>query len=188
MVTVNIRETNALDKIVTKYIIKVTNITLIMTNNKIIVHIFDENILSNTIMKTIVFIASLILSTSFVFGQNYIGMSQIKIIKKFGTPDEKVNNYFIYYDKSEGGTNTYYFDQNNKCNAFVITRDSNYLKDYQKMLSDDFTKISEYLYIFESDRFNFKAEISQSNKEFNIRITPFEQNALSCYNPATSNY
>jgi hypothetical protein len=133
-------------------------------------------------MKTIVFITTLILSTTFVLGQNYIGMNQMKIVKKFGKPDEKENNYFIYYDRAEGGTNTYYFDQDLECNAFVITRESNYLGDYQRMLSKDFTKVSDYLYIYESENINYKAEIIQSDSEFHIRITPVAATMLCASN------
>jgi hypothetical protein len=130
-------------------------------------------------MKTIAIIISMmILGITAVNGQNFIGMSQSKIIKKFGQPDEKGSNYFIYYDQTEGGVNTYYFDNNKNCNTFVLTRSANYFEDYQKLLNKDFTMTPDNFYVCTSDSKNFKAEITKSTGEFQIRITSFEASAL----------
>jgi len=104
-------------------------------------------------------------------GQNYIGLSQSKIIKRYGNPDITGANYFVYVDQAEEGTNTYFFDSGNNCNAFVISRKSNYFADYQKMLEKNFIRTLEYTYISKSENLNFKAEIAKSPGEFQICIT-----------------
>jgi len=138
-------------------------------------------------MKAILIIISIfILGITTVNGQNFIGMSQSKIINKFGQPDEKGSNFFIYYDQTEEGINTYYFDSSNNCDAFVITRTTKYLIDYQKLINKDFTKTPENFYVSTSKNKNFKAEITQTAGEFQIRITtidatlvPMEKNIAS---------
>jgi hypothetical protein len=126
-------------------------------------------------MKTIsIAISIFILGIATVNGQNFIGMSQSKIIKKFGQPAEKGSNYFIYYDQTEEGINTYYFDNNNNCNAFVISRAAKYFMDYQKLINKDFTKTPENYYVCTSKNKKFKAEITNSISEFQIRITTIE--------------
>ena len=130
-------------------------------------------------MKAILIIISIfILGIATVNGQNFIGMNQSKIIKKFGQPDERGSNYFVYYDQAEEGVNTYYFDNNNNCYAFVITRATKYLIDYQKLINKDFTKTPENFYVCTSRDKNFKAEITQSSKDFQVRITTIEASAV----------
>lgn len=133
-------------------------------------------------MKTLLFLTLLVFCATQIFGQNYIGMNQNKIIKKFGKPDERGTNYIIYYDQAEGGINTYYFDEKEKCNAFVLTRETNYFNEYKKILAQDFEKTSESMYVHKSKTRNFKAEITRTEQNFEIKITPIEEGILSCIN------
>ena len=123
-------------------------------------------------MKNLLLIICLIVSGTIIAnGQNYLGLSQSKIIKRFGDPDIKGVNYLVYFDQTEDGSNTYYFDENNTCNMFVITRTSNYLKDYTKLLIKDFTKTPKKYYVCKYKDLNLKAELTQSNNVFKISIT-----------------
>jgi hypothetical protein len=133
-----------------------------------------------TIMKSFIVIISVILvGTTSVFGQNYIGMDHNKIIKRFGEPDIIGNNYIVYTDLFEGGTNTYYFDQNEKCTYFIIEREINYLKEYTRILNKEFFKISENKFHKEQNNVCLSAELNQSDKNFKILIKSEERNLTS---------
>jgi hypothetical protein len=126
-------------------------------------------------MKTIFLIIGIIFfGVSMLKGQNYIGLTQSKIEKKFGQPDERGANYIIYNDNLEEGINKYYFDETGKCCEFVIIRTLNYLRDYQKMLDKDFSKTLEDTFISKSKSQNFKAVLSKSTNGFQIAITQVE--------------
>jgi hypothetical protein len=123
-------------------------------------------------MKNLLIILSVIFfGTAVANGQNYIGLNQSKILKRFGTPDSTGANYFVYIDPQEEGTNTYFFDDNNNCEAFVITRTSIYYSDYQRQLNKVFTKTIENTYVHKSKKMNLKAELAKTSNEFQIRIT-----------------
>ena len=138
-------------------------------------------------MKTILIITSVIFfGASVSNGQNCIGLNQSKILKKFGTPDSLGTNYIVYVDQQEEGTNTYYFDANNNCNAFVIKRASNYYANYQKLLDKNFTRTVENTFVCKSKKLNYKAELAQFSKEFQISIT-YNNNANYVQNILISN-
>ena len=121
-------------------------------------------------MKTLLLIISILLCATLANSQNYIGLSQSKIVKRYGQPDFKGNNYFVYFDQDEGGTDTYFFDEKKICSSFVLTRPSNYLKVYQRMLHKDFSTAFENTYIYKSKKLNLKAELTESANEFQVRI------------------
>lgn len=128
-------------------------------------------------MKTLIIITSLVgLISTQIWGQNYIGMSQSKIIRNYGTPDEKGENYIMYQDRTEDGTNMYYFDNDNKCTSFVIKRETKYFEDYVKLLNREYKKSNGRKYISRSR--NYQAEIVESNNEFEIRISFTQEEAL----------
>ncbi len=123
-------------------------------------------------MKNLLLITSLIIFGAAVAnGQNYIGLNQSKILKRFGTPDSTGANYFVYFDAQEEGTNTYFFDDNNNCEAFVITRTSVYYSNYERQLNKVFSKTHDNTYVHKSKKLNLKAEIAKNATEFQIRIT-----------------
>jgi hypothetical protein len=117
----------------------------------------------------------LLLATMVVSGQNYIGLSESKIVKKFGQPDEKGTNYIVYYDQNEEGTNTYYFDEDRVCVSFVISRKADYFEGYTKLLNKDFTKTLDNTYVSKSKKWNYQAEVTKSTKDFQIRIISSEK-------------
>ena len=128
-------------------------------------------------MKNLLIITYVIFfGTAVANGQNYIGLNQSTILKRFGTPDSTGANYFVYIDSQEEGTNTYFFDDKNNCEAFVITRTSIYYPDYQRQLNKDFTKTLENTYVYKSKKLNLKAELAQTSNEFQIRITNTNSN------------
>jgi hypothetical protein len=132
-------------------------------------------------MKTLLLIISIVIAcTITAIGQNYIGMDQSKIIKRFGEPDEKGDNYFVYSNLIEEGTNIYYFDEDAKCVSFLIVRNNNYLNDYQKMLNKEFTKTCENKYLKKSKKINFLAEITKSAKKFQILVKSADNCAVIC--------
>jgi len=133
-------------------------------------------------MKTLLLIISILLCATWANGQNYLGLSQSKIVKRYGQPDFKDANYFVYFDQDEGGTNTYFFDEKKICNSFVLTRNSNYLKLYQKMLLKDFSNSFENLYFYKSKKLNLKAELTESSNEFQVRIAYEDENTLNLVN------
>jgi len=114
--------------------------------------------------------------------QNYIGMNQAKIINRYGKPDFRGHNYIVYYDANEEGTNTYFFDEKNNCNSFVLMRSSNYLANYQKILDKEFTFCAANTYICKDENFNFKAELTKSSHEFQIRIAYKDENSFTILN------
>ena len=130
-------------------------------------------------MKPIIVLFSvIILGITAVNGQSFIGMNQSKILKNLGQPDEKGSNYFTYYNPTEGGVDTYYFDSEKNCNAFVITRGESCFEDYLKLLTRDFVRTPDNLYVCSSKNKNYKAEITTSNDEFQIRITSYQLSGL----------
>ena len=134
-------------------------------------------------MKNILIITSLILlGAAATKGQNYMGLNQSQILKRFGTPDSSVTNFIIYVDSQDDGTNTYYFDNKNTCEAFVITRTSIYYSDYQRQLDKNFTKTVENKYIHKSRKLNLKAELAKRSGEFQIRITYADSNIPNAQN------
>jgi hypothetical protein len=133
-------------------------------------------------MKILLLIIVLISAEIAANSQNYIGLSRTKIINRYGKPDFKGGNYFVYFDPTEEGTNTYFFDEKNNCNSFVLTRSSNYLKDYQKMLNKEFAITSVNTYICKDENFNFKAELTSSFHEFQIRIAYKDENSFTFAN------
>ena len=121
-------------------------------------------------MKKLLIILSIsTLGTLMGFGQNYIGIRRTMMLVRFGIPDEKGKDFFTYSDKTEEGTNTYYFDEHNKCNSFVIERTTQYYDQYKTMLTEDFTVKSDNTYICKSK--NFRAEVNKSATTFTISIT-----------------
>ena len=130
-------------------------------------------------MKILLSIILLVSTGSLVSSQNYIGLSQTKIINRYGKPDFKGGNYLIYFDSTEEGTNTYFFDEKNNCNSFVLTRTSNYLEDYQKRLNKEFTITFANTYICKDENFNLKAELTRSSHQFQIRIAYKDENSFT---------
>ena len=130
-------------------------------------------------MKTLLLIISALLLATLANGQNYIGLNQSKIVKRFGQPDFKGVNYFVYFDQDEGGTNTYFFNEKKICDSFVLTRSSNYLKIYQRMLHKDFSTAYENIYLYKSKKLNLRAEITQSPNEFQVRIGYEDETAVN---------
>lgn len=123
-------------------------------------------------MRKLIIITSLVcLISNQVWGQNYIGMSQTKIIRDYGNPDVKGDDYIAYQDVTEDGTNKYYFGNDNKCTSFVLIRNVKYFEEYVKLLNKEFRKSSSHKYISKSKSRNFKAEIVEANNEFEIRIS-----------------
>jgi hypothetical protein len=136
-------------------------------------------------MKTLFIITSLVsLVSTQIWGQNYIGMSQSKIIRNYGNPDEKGDNYITYQDRTEDGTNKYYFDNAHKCTSFVLTRDVKYFEDYVKLLEKEFQKSNSRKYINKSK--NYQAEIVESNHEFQVKIS-FSNEPVSQADNKTAN-
>ncbi len=133
-------------------------------------------------MKILLFIILLVSAETVANGQNYMGLSQTKIINKYGKPDFKGGNYLVYFDLTEEGTNTYFFDEKNNCNSFVLTRSSNYLEGYQKMLNKAFAITFANTYICKDENFNFKAELTRSSHQFQIRIAYKDENSFTFVN------
>jgi hypothetical protein len=122
-------------------------------------------------MKTLMLILITVLACTInAIGQNYIGMSQSSIISSFGKPDETGDNYIVYTDQQEEGTNIYYFDKNKKCVTFVLVRTTDYLENYKKMLEDEFTQTASNTFVRKAKDITFLAELTQTEKEFQIRI------------------
>jgi hypothetical protein len=103
-------------------------------------------------------------------GQNYLGMSQSKIIKIMGEPEFKGENYFIYNDCIEKGENIYYFDENENCKTYVLVRNNDYFAEYHKILNREFTKASENRFLKKVKKVRYVAEITTSQNEFQILI------------------
>ena len=122
--------------------------------------------------KQLIILVFIFLSYVNLNAQNYIGIKRSMIELRFGSPDEKGTDYFMYFDKSEEGTNTYYFDEHNKCNAFIISRSAKYFKDYKNMLNQDFEQTPDNIYICKKK--NFLAKVKKSNNDFKIIITKIE--------------
>ena len=122
-------------------------------------------------MKTLMVIISIVLACTITsVGQNYMGMSQSKILKSMGEPDVKGESFFIYTDYLENGENIYYFDENNNCTSYTIVRNNEYLKDYQKLLKKEFKQSSENKFWKKTRKTNYSAEITKSKDKFQIRI------------------
>ena len=123
-------------------------------------------------MKRTTLILSLTLLISLgLKAQNYIGMSQTKIVFTFGQPDEKGVNYYVYYDQNEDGSNIYYFDEHKICTVFEMKRSKDYLKEYEKMLKKDFEKLPEGDNKFYSKLYHFDAELIVLAADFQIKIS-----------------
>lgn len=135
-------------------------------------------------MKKFLLITSMILTSSIaLLGQNFIGLNQSTIIRRFGEPDEKGANFFVYADNQEEGKNIYYFDENKQCEAFILIRKDTYYKDYEKLLSKNFTQMCETFYVSKSKSLNFQAEVTHTPDEFQIRIQHLQVGQrLSCTN------
>lgn len=139
-------------------------------------------------MKTLLIATKFIFLFTFpVLGQNYIGLNQSKIIKKFGNPDEKGANYFVYFDQGEEGTNKYYFDENKRCTSFVLTRNTVYYEDYEKRLNKEFVKTTDYVYVSKSKHRYYQAEIIKSDKEFQICICTIDETMQTFGKDQTAN-
>jgi len=123
-------------------------------------------------MKTLLIFISIVLAgTITVLGQNYIGINQSRIIKTIGEPDKIGDNYIVYNNvDEEGGSNIYYFDEDNNCISFILTRTNLYYDDYQKMLKKEFTETDGNKYLKKLKKYNCMAEITKSQNEFQIRI------------------
>jgi len=131
-------------------------------------------------MKTLLLIIGMSLSTILVANcQNYMGLTQSTIIKRYGTPDFKGANYIVYFDLEEDGINTYFFDDQNVCSSFVLTRSTNYLANYQKLLKREFHVTLGNIYIYKSKKVNLKAELTKSTDEFQIRIANADDNCIT---------
>ena len=123
-------------------------------------------------MKTLFVVISLIIiSASMVEAQNYLGMSQSKILKNYGKPDTLAVNYMVYGDENEDGTNTYYFDNSKNCVSFVIVRSLEYFDDYNKMLDRSFVKISKNTYVSKGKSGTLQAEVVKSTNGFQVKIS-----------------
>jgi hypothetical protein len=134
-------------------------------------------------MKTLLLIIGMSLSIIFVANcQNYMGLNQTTIIKRYGTPDFKGVNYIVYFDLEEDGINTYFFDDKNICSSFVLTRPTNYLSNYQKLLKREFNSTLGNIYIYKSKKVNLKAELTKSTDEFQIRIANADDNCITWAN------
>lgn len=136
---------------------------------KIAIYLMN-NFYLTTMKKQILIISIVLAGIVSVYGQNYMGMSQSKIIKRLGEPDERGENYLVYSDPNEDGKNIYYFDENETCSSFILIRDNTYYQNYQKILNKEFTKTSENKYQKKSKKINFQAEITKSRDVFQIRI------------------
>lgn len=132
-------------------------------------------------MKTSILLLSisLICSTP-VIGQNYMGMSQSKIVSSMGEPDEIGSNYYVYNDLDEKGENIYYFDENGNCNSFEVIRSITYLGDYQKMLKNEFTEACYNKYVKKTKKINFYAELTLSQEAFQIKISDINDTKIKC--------
>ena len=130
-------------------------------------------------MKTLVLLIGVVLiGTITVSGQNYIGMSQAEIISTYGNPDEIGDNYIVYTDQREDGTNAYYFDKNKNCITFVLVRTTSYYNAYKEMLEDQFTKTAAAnTYVRKTKNVTFMAELIQSAKEMQLRIQKLNVNS-----------
>jgi hypothetical protein len=133
-------------------------------------------------MKTSVVLLSIFLvcSTSIV-GQNYMGMSQSKIVKSMGEPDKIGSNFYIYNDLDEKGENIYYFDGNGNCNSFEIVRDMAYLQEYQKILKSEFNETPDNKYVKKTKKINYKAELILSSDKFQIKIQDSDTGIICNY-------
>lgn len=132
-------------------------------------------------MKTsVLFLSISVVCTTSIVGQNYMGMSQSRIVKSIGEPDEIGINYYVYNDPEEGGDNIYYFDENGNCNSFEIIRDMSYLVDYQKMLKNEFTEACYNKYVRKTKKINFFAELTLSQEVFQIKISDVNDAEVKC--------
>lgn len=122
-------------------------------------------------MKTILLFIGILLGCSMTgIGQNYMGMSQTKILKNFGKPDSIGSNYFVYTDQEEDGENIYYFDGSGNCNSFEIVRNVSHLHGYQKILNREFTKTCNNRYVKKTKKMNYLAELTLGEGSFQIKI------------------
>jgi hypothetical protein len=138
-------------------------------------------ILYLTIMKRTISIMVFMMLVNFgLKAQNYIGMSQTRIVFTFGQPDEKGSNYYVYYDQEEDGSNIYYFDEQKICIVFEMKRSKEYLKDYESMLKKDFQKLPSVDNKYFSKRYNFQAEMTVDAKEFLLKISKCEKVLENC--------
>lgn len=122
-------------------------------------------------MKTLLLIVSAVLACTITsVGQNYMGMKQSKIVKDLGKPDSMGNNFIVYTDLEEEGTNIYYIDKDGNCNSFEIVRSKSYLSQYRKILEREFTKSCENMYSKKMKKTNYLAEITLMQDKFQIKI------------------
>lgn len=122
-------------------------------------------------MKTLLLIVGIVLLCTITsVGQNYIGMSQSKILKSVGQPDKVGENYIVYHNLNEVGDNIYYFDENGNCNSYEICRNNTYLNEYRRVLNREFNKSCQDHYFKKIKKINYQAELSLSQDTFTIKI------------------
>jgi len=122
------------------------------------------------LMKTFIIISILFAFSITVVGQNYMGMSQSKIVKCIGEPDRRGDNFYVYNVLEEKGENIYYFDEKGNCNSFEIVRNISYYNEYQKMLESEFVSASKNRYVKKTKKINYLAELTLAKDTFEIKI------------------
>lgn len=126
-------------------------------------------------MKKLLLLVFILISVKNSYCQNYIGLHQDVIIKRFGEPEQIQNDSIVYFDYEENGTNTYYFDANKKCTGFTISRSKSHLEDYYRMLYKSFHKVNGNLFISKSRKHRFQARIDVTVERFEIKIDEYKQ-------------
>lgn len=132
-------------------------------------------------MKTLALTLGIALGfTLSVVGQNYMGMSQSKIVKSMGEPDKVGANYYVYTALDEYGENVYYFDESGNCISFEIKRDITHLEEYQKILKREFKEACLNKYVKKTRKMNYMAELILSNDSFQIRVQDIVNPDATC--------
>lgn len=132
-------------------------------------------------MKTLALTLSIVLGfTLSVVGQNYMGMSQSKIVKSMGEPDKVGANYFVYNALDEYGQNVYYFNESGNCTSFEIIRNIEHLDEYQKILKREFKEACLNKYVKKTKKMNYMAELILASDSFQIRIQDNSNSDTNC--------
>lgn len=135
-------------------------------------------------MKTLLLIIGVIIVSSMrIVAQNYMGMSQSKIISGMGEPDRVGENYFVYNDLNETGQNVYYFDNKGNCSSFEIIRRVSYLKQYKRMLKTDFNEAGDNKYEKKTRKIHYCAELQVMKETFQIKVHHADEQIIESRNP-----
>jgi hypothetical protein len=117
-----------------------------------------------------VILGILIMVATEISGQNYMGMSQARIINDLGDPDRRGENFIAYRDLAETGENVYYIDQTGNCTSFEIVRGVSYLRQYKRILKSEFKAAGDNKYEKKTKKIHYCAELVMMNDTFQIKV------------------